>query len=471
MTALAKRKKGAEGAAPKKKAAAGGKKKKNKKAEGAAQTQVPQQQLQPREPQRAQGGVPPHDAFDTLPKRQPPHLAGPAESYEEQFMPGGVASPPQAGAKHGTKTKKKKASAQPQTGPQAPHPKRSTKAANPAKRRRRNRIAAIAGCVALIALGVWFSFSILFKIEKYEVQGEVPYSAEQLAEAFGHEPGSNMFGYVKSGAEQRIERKLPYVETVSIRRRLPSTIIFRVTPAAEEYCFVHSSGFVVMNSGRKVLRVAEEAPDGLVYIYGLEQVDVEPGQKLALLNEKDIKENLPEPEDTYIPADAGGDASSEASQPEDPLAPKTVEQTAAEREAQGEAENEDGEDDSEEDDSEEGMDIVPEPEPEPEKEPKQLTYDDVVERFEVMGTFLQALDEAGLGGINWIDVSDPLDLKFGWEDRITVRMGPKIGLAEKLAAVEVILYDQNQQLISEFDRGTLDMGLYLSTGKSYFRPE
>ena len=78
---------------------------------------------------------------------------------------------------------------------------------------------------------------------------------------------------------------------------------------------------------------------------------------------------------------------------------------------------------------------------------------------------------SGRDEIDWVDVGDPLHLKFRWQGRVTVLLGPKTGLDEKMKTVVVLLTDTTQDLISATDRGTLDMTYYLSNGQSYFRPE
>lgn len=434
---MARKKKDPAGAA-----AQPGKKEKKKKGKGGAQPAPPPPQRaapgERRPRQRASGGVPPPEAFDNLPRRQPPNLpqrgvaqrGGPAQGAAADghklkaiVLPLGPAPLPQDAPEEG---KRKKS--------------RSQKTVNPAKRRRNRRVAAAAGIVLLVGVAVWLSVTMLFKIDKFELRGDSPYTVEELAEAFGHAPGDSMYGFSAGGAAQRIQEQLPYVESVEVRRRLPSTIQFRVTAAQEAYCLQTGSGFAVLSTSLKVLRFAEAQPEGLTLLKGLDQIEAELGHTLAFI-EQDVKK-LPGGDSSAAQADSstGGDSSAEGSTPED-----------------GSGEEGDG------------------PEEQPgavQQLPDATSYLAAKERYDNLLLMLQVLEATTLEGLDWVDVSDPLDLAFRWDGRITVRLGAKSGVEEKMKVVVVLLTDTTQaNLIGPQDRGVLDMGLYFTTGEAVFSQE
>ena len=78
--------------------------------------------------------------------------------------------------------------------------------------------------VAAIVLGV----AIFFRVNKVEVQGNKIYSAEQVIDVSGLETGDNLLMVNKPAVVGNIYAKLPYVQTVSVGRVLPDTVVIRV---------------------------------------------------------------------------------------------------------------------------------------------------------------------------------------------------------------------------------------------------
>lgn len=427
-------------------------------------------------PKRAAGGVPPPEAFDHVKRLPPPNLSGQRAPQQQAVGAEGK----------GGKKRRGKAVPMPQDPVAASRAatggKRPPRAVNPARKRRRRRLAAAVACIALIGGGVWLCFNMLFKIEQFELQGESRYNVEQIAAAFGHDVGDNMYGYVKSSAEDRIMRQLPYIETITVRRRLPGTVIFQVTPAEEAYTLEYGGVFAVLSPARKVLRLTAERPAGLVELFGLEHLRLETGQPLALaaegsdplallaaqLDTAGISNPAQEPESEPDTGNTDGDDTSDVSDSDTPVSDDAVPATAGDGLA------------GEDDDSRPGSDAGQSAEQGQatsdagmtEKERATAAYQKAEERLQTLNTLLAALQTAGFDRVDWVDVRDVLDLKFRWDNRVTVRLGPKGGMDSKLQAALVLLTDTTQQgLIAEGDRGVLDMGLYLSTGRSYFMAE
>ena len=139
-------------------------------------------------------------------------------------------------------------------------------------RRRRRRRAIITVCLMLLFIGTGFllSVTVLFQISDYRVDGECIYSQEELVEAFGHEPGENMFRFKISEAEEEMTKELPYLESIKVRRSLPETVVFIVTPAQEKYSIETSAGILVLSGSLRILRTAQAAEEGLCVITGLQ---------------------------------------------------------------------------------------------------------------------------------------------------------------------------------------------------------
>lgn len=148
------------------------------------------------------------------------------------------------------------------------NPRRITHTEARRRRRRRTIITAVV-LLAFIITGVALSVTVLFKIDSYKVEGDSIYTQEQLVDAFGHPVGENIFHFRMATAEQQMEQKLPYLETIKVRRRLPGMVVFIVTPATEAYYIDTDSGALLLSSGLKVLTTAGQAADGLCKLIGI----------------------------------------------------------------------------------------------------------------------------------------------------------------------------------------------------------
>jgi len=110
------------------------------------------------------------------------------------------------------------------------------KARDNRKRRRRRRRKGGGARVVLTFLAVLVIIAamvaaliIFFKIRTVSVVGESRYSAAELVAASQIKDGENMFLFNKFAAKNRIFAGHPYLDEVSIRRRLPDTVEIHIT--------------------------------------------------------------------------------------------------------------------------------------------------------------------------------------------------------------------------------------------------
>ena len=100
------------------------------------------------------------------------------------------------------------------------------------RRSRRNRgrfsflfkLLAIVAVVAAMTVGA----TVFFQLEQVEVQGNSRYTVQEVENASGLQKGDNLYRLNKHQISNDILQKLPYVEELSIVRRLPSTIVITV---------------------------------------------------------------------------------------------------------------------------------------------------------------------------------------------------------------------------------------------------
>lgn len=364
-----------------------------------------------------------------------------------------------------------------------PRPKRRV---SPARRRRRRFIAVFLTALALIVAGAWYSLVVFFKIEAFVVDGESIYTQQEIEAAFGNEIGENIFAFRAGKEAANMLEALPYLESVSVGRKLPGTVVFHVQPAQETYFIEWNGQYAVLSASLKVLRMADEAPQGLVGIYGLSDLTVVPGQALAVaISETDSYDpylalaqppsNSDEPEQDQAGEGAGSDTGEEGADSTGTPEDETVqpEETAAEPEqaAIGEDAAQEGDAEGSEAVTNEDGTPIEEAQPEEAEAETQIVLASPVERMAALLEVLEALNASGLQDITWINVTDTLSLQFRWEDRITVILGARSGLAEKLQMAVVMMTDSEQSDIGENERGTIDVSSYITTLKGYFTPE
>ena len=102
---------------------------------------------------------------------------------------------------------------------------------NRKRTRRRSRLGILFQllCLAALVAALTFGATVFFQVETLAVTGNSRYTQEEIIAASGVQVGDNLFRMNKKQISQQILRQLPYVESVSILRGLPSTITFQVT--------------------------------------------------------------------------------------------------------------------------------------------------------------------------------------------------------------------------------------------------
>jgi len=118
--------------------------------------------------------------------------------------------------------------------------------------------------IAVTAVVVIMSVTVLFGIEDIVVEGvdDVPYSYEQIVSGCDVRVGQNLFTAPVGEAEEQIMTNLPYIETCTVERRLPSTVVITVTGANASVVVMDENGYqIVVSSGMRVLEPVVSAGD------------------------------------------------------------------------------------------------------------------------------------------------------------------------------------------------------------------
>lgn len=150
---------------------------------------------------------------------------------------------------------------------------------------------------------------VFFRIDQVEVEGNSRYSAEEIIEVSGIEYGKNMFLFNKFDSIDTLLTDLTYVESVSIRRALPSTIRITVTESSVAAA-VEDQGdgrWWLVNADGKLLEQAE-GPGEYVQVVGLTLAAPTEGTVLAAETEGRLQQEallklLPAMEERELLAD------------------------------------------------------------------------------------------------------------------------------------------------------------------------
>ena len=212
--------------------------------------------------------------------------------------------------------------------------------------------------------------------------------------------GDNLLDIDLNHLKQSIEERLPYLENVTVKYRLPNTIVVRADIAQPTYTVQTEAGWVLLSAHQKVLELVDQQPtDKKVLVLG--KVSTEVGKQLVF--EPDIK-----------PVDEGAILGQ-------------TNLTEAERLKQLEQARQDAETEANE---------------QAEKRKNDLNL------------LLELLDKWGLTEhITTIDVADEMELQVWYQGRILTKLGTDNQLDYKIQFAAEILTKQ----LSASDKGQLDV--------------
>ena len=151
------------------------------------------------------------------------------------------------------------------------------------RRRRRGSFAPLYKllCLALIMGAVAAAMAIFFKVEKIEVSGNSRYTSQQVVDVCGVEQGDNLFFMNKYEVAGRISQALPYVESVSINRKLPESLCIRVTECVCDVALEQAGGVWLLCQTGKVVDFVEVKPEGSAVVTGVTLAEPAVGGSLA----------------------------------------------------------------------------------------------------------------------------------------------------------------------------------------------
>ncbi len=114
--------------------------------------------------------------------------------------------------------------------------------------------------LAIIGTVIYGLRSPRFDVATYEVEGNTYYNDEEIINMGDCTTGVNIFTGFKSSSIKKQLLKDPYMEKVRISRKLPSTVVIRITERKQTAAVVYGERFVVIDDEGIVLRMTSVDP-------------------------------------------------------------------------------------------------------------------------------------------------------------------------------------------------------------------
>ncbi len=164
------------------------------------------------------------------------------------------------------------------------------------QRKRKNRrkkiiIRSVFG-VAFLCIGVVVALMLFFNINKIDVTGDTIYSTEDVIRASDLEIGDNLIFLSKSKLNEKISKELPYVSSVKVKRKLPSTLELQITKT-QGYMAVATNGYyTLLDKSGKVLECDLETIGENIVLANLGEIENATVGEIIVLKEKKVFEKL-----------------------------------------------------------------------------------------------------------------------------------------------------------------------------------
>ncbi len=157
------------------------------------------------------------------------------------------------------------------------------------RRRRRNRILLL---ILMLGIGIGILFTPLFNLSGVVVAGNERLTSEEIIKTGGFIYGKNIFTVNLKDVGEKIS-KIPYVETLYIKRRLPDKITVELTECVPMAYVPAAGGYAVIDKTGKALETSEN--NSLYQLPVLSDFRVEQftlSEKILTENEEKFKKTL-----------------------------------------------------------------------------------------------------------------------------------------------------------------------------------
>lgn len=140
-------------------------------------------------------------------------------------------------------------------------------------------------CAALI-----FAISVFFRVSNIEVSGAEHYSAEEIIEASGIKEGANLVTVNCRSAASRVTNKLIYAGRVQIIRKMPNTILIKISESDTVACVDTNKGVWLIDNYCRILETVKEGKKtDYIQVIGVSAVSPKAGNEMSVAPEDKSK--------------------------------------------------------------------------------------------------------------------------------------------------------------------------------------
>lgn len=109
-------------------------------------------------------------------------------------------------------------------------------------------------CGAIVA-----ALTLFFRVDTVVITGQQRYTEEEIREASGIAEGANLVLFNKYTAANNIVSALPYIEEISINRKLPDTLLIQVRECSIPLAVVQDGSAWLVSASGKIVDQQEAA--------------------------------------------------------------------------------------------------------------------------------------------------------------------------------------------------------------------
>lgn len=151
------------------------------------------------------------------------------------------------------------------------------------KRKVRTRVYIITAALILLVTTAILSMTGFFTVDSIEVQGNSHYTADEIINIGHAVPGRNLlFDARKKEITEYLEQN-PYIKSAEVKRRLPSTLVIKVSERSEKFAFRYDDDYLVMDESGILLKKSRNEPK-ITIVEGVVINRIKPGEKLGTEN-------------------------------------------------------------------------------------------------------------------------------------------------------------------------------------------
>lgn len=121
------------------------------------------------------------------------------------------------------------------------------------KNKRKQMITRVVLLVIFLCAGITLALTMFFNISEITVTGDTVYSSEEVITKSEVNIGDNLIFISKSKINEKISTELPYVDSVKIKRHLPTKLELVITKTEAVYAVAVNGYYVLLNENGKVL--------------------------------------------------------------------------------------------------------------------------------------------------------------------------------------------------------------------------